>query len=158
MLSSTSTGYPASQAAPADEAMIERDANTGTESVTMSIPLEEDGVIDVEAPPMGVKIEKWDGDEVLLIVEKKKRTKPRAEPAALDPLSIQVFRNGKNVRIETTGGSNWQESRTELSFRIVLPERDDAGIDAYKKTDHVSRLTGVLWRTFYRQALRWMTH
>ncbi len=149
-------GYPAGQAALPEQAMGDRNADT--ESVTMSIPLDEDGVIDVEAPPMGVKIEKWDGDEVLLIVEKKKRTKPTAGPAPLDPVNIQVTRSGKNVRIEATGGSNWRENRTDLSFRIVLPDRDEVGMDAHKQTDDVTRLTSALWRTFHREALRWITH
>lgn len=154
------SGDPQDNPAPNREQTIEDDATgddgTDTESVTMSIPLEENGVIDVEAPPMGVKIEKWDGDEVLVIVEKKKRAKPRGEPNRIDPVNIQITREGKNVRIETTGGSNWRDSGMDLSFRIVLPESYEVGAKTYDKTDGVARLTGALWRTVHREALRWL--
>ena len=129
-----------------------------TETVTMSIPLEEGAVIDVEAPPMGLKIEKWDGDDVLLIVEKTKRTKAGTKTGTLDPVNIQVSRKGKDVRIETTGGQGWEQSGMDLSFRIVLPEQyGNDPIVRHTRTETAARLTGVLWRALHNEALAWLT-
>lgn len=131
-------------------------AGTDTETVTMSIPLEEGAVIDVEAPPMGVKIEKWDGDEVLLIVEKTKRARPGDKTTPVDPFNIQVTRRGKDVRIETTGGAGWENNGMDLSFRILLPGERDIETASADTEDVAARLTGVLWRAFHREALKWL--
>jgi hypothetical protein len=161
VFSNTLSGETGDNPTPNPTGIIDEDTadgdNAANESVTMSIPLEEDGVIRVEAPPMGVKIEKWSGDDVLVIVEKKKRAKVGGQSNPIDPVNIQITRKGKDVRIETTGGSNWRESGVDLSFRIVLPERYQAGIKTDDDTDGVSRLTNVLWRAVHREALRWVT-
>ena len=129
-----------------------------TESLTMTIPLDEGGVIDVEAPPMGVKIEKWSGDDVILIVEKTKRAKTNSKTGAVDPVNIQVSRKGKDVRIETSGGRGWEECGMDLSFRIVLPERfDDEPVMRHTRAETAARLTGVLWRALHNEALDWLT-
>ena len=47
------------------------------ETATVSIPVKEGDVIDLRTTT-DVKIETWDGDEVLLIVEKVKRSNPRS--------------------------------------------------------------------------------
>jgi ABC-type Fe3+-hydroxamate transport system substrate-binding protein len=144
----------AGAAPPQDHQIVTPD----TESLTMTIPLDEGGVIDVEAPPMGVKIEKWSGDDVLLIVEKTKRTKPNSKTGAVDPVNIQVSRKGKDVRIETSGGRGWEENGMDLSFRIVLPDRyGDEPVIRHTKTETAARLTGVLWRALHNEALDWLT-
>ena len=133
-------------------------ATPDTESLTMTIPLDEGGVIDVEAPPMGVKIEKWSGDDVLLIVEKTTRSKTNAKTGLVDPVNIQVSRKGKDVRIETTGGRGWEENGMDLSFRIVLPERyGDEPVIQHTRAETAARLTGVLWRALHNEALDWLT-
>jgi len=129
-----------------------------TESLTMTIPLDDGGVIDVEAPPMGVKIEKWSGDDVLLIVEKTKRAKAGAKTGTLNPVNIQVSRKGKDVRIETTGGQGWEQSGMDLSFRIVLPEQyGNDPVVHHTRAETAARLTGVLWRALHNEALDWLT-
>ncbi len=156
-------GDTADHAAAVDEdPPVTTNRSTGdasnTESVTMTIPLEEGGVIDIEAPPMGLKIEKWSGDDVLLIVQKTKKAKSHGKSSPVDPVNIQVSRNGKNVHIETTGGAGWKESGMDLSFRIVLPDQYDAdAVMPGEKPDTAARLTGLLWRTFHRDALEWLT-
>jgi len=127
-----------------------------TETVTMSIPLEEGAVIDVEAPPMGLTIEKWDGDDVLLIVEKTKRSRPGDKTTPVDPVNIQVTRRGKDVRIETTGGAGWENHGMDLSFRILLPDEREIEAAPADTEDVAARLTGVLWRAFHREALKWL--
>ena len=152
----TTAGEPRDDgnAPPQDPQIVTPD----TESLTMTIPLDEGGVIDVEAPPMGVKIEKWSGDDVLLIVEKTKRTKTNAKTGAVDPVSIQVSRKGKDVRIETSGGRGWEENGMDLSFRIVLPERyGDEPVVRHTRAETAARLTGVLWRALHNEALDWLT-
>jgi hypothetical protein len=152
----TSAGDPRDDGSPAqqDPQVVTPD----TESLTMTIPLDEGGVIDVEAPPMGVKIEKWSGDEVLLIVEKTKRTKANPKNCAVDPVNIQVSRKGKDVRIETSGGRGWEENGMNLSFRIVLPDRyDEEPVVRHTRTETAARLTGVLWRALHNEALDWLT-
>jgi hypothetical protein len=133
-------------------------ATPDTESLTMTIPLDEGGVIDVEAPPMGVKIEKWSGDDVLLIVEKTRRSKTNSKTGTVDPVNIQVSRKGKDVRIQTSGGRGWEENGMDLSFRIVLPDRyDDEPAIRHSRAETAARLTGVLWRALHNEALDWLT-
>lgn len=128
-----------------------------TERVTMSIPLEEGAVIDVEAPPMGLKIEKWDGDDVLLIVERTKHAKPSdAKTTSVEPVNIQVTRRGKDVRIETTGGAGWETSGMDLSFRILLPDQGQIETRCGDTQDVAARLTGAFWRAFHNEAFKWI--
>ncbi|UCH84974.1 MAG: hypothetical protein JSW50_04595 [Candidatus Latescibacterota bacterium] len=131
------------------------DDDNDIESVTMSIALEEGGVIDLDAPVSDVKIERWDGDEVLVIVEKTKRS-PSTDirgPKA-DAVNIQVTRRGKNVRIETSGGTGWDEGGMDLSFRIVLPNRFQNEPNPHKAGDTMTRLTSTLWRAVHKEALK----
>ena len=132
-------------------------AATDTKTVTMSIPLEEGAVIDVEAPPMGLKIEKWDGDDVLLIVERTKRVAPGdSKTTPFDPVNIHVTRKGKDVRIETTGGAGWEANGMDLSFRILLPSQRQIETSCGDTDDVARRLTGVLWRSFHEEAFKWL--
>jgi hypothetical protein len=131
--------------------------STEVESVTMSIDLEEGGVIDVDAPTTDVKIETWDGDEVLVIVEKTKRaTRGGLKSAPAEPINIQVTRSGKDVKIHSTGTEDWSKSGMNISFRIVLPERFKERIEPVQTGDTMARLTSTLWRVFQRGALKWI--
>jgi hypothetical protein len=133
------------------------DVGDKTESVTMSISLEEGGVIDLDAPVTDVTIERWQGDEVLVIVEKTKRPRQTVKSTKnADAVNIQVTRNGKNVRIQTTGGAGWDRSGMDLSFRIVLPERYDTEPGNSPPGDTMTRLTSTLWRVFHKEALKWL--
>ncbi len=131
--------------------------DTEVESVTMSIDLEEGGVIDVDSPTTDVKIETWDGDEVLVIVKKTKRvTRGGLKSSPAEPINIQVTRSGKDVKIQTTGTENWHESGMDISFRIVLPDRFKAAREHVQTGDTMARLTSTLWRVFHRGALNWI--
>lgn len=127
------------------------------ESVTMSIPLEEGAVIDLDAPATDVRIDTWEGDEVLVIVEKVKRSRGKTKTkTSAQPVNIQVTRHGKNFRIEATGGAGWDQNGMDLSFRILLPDRYPIDTGTYSEGDAVERLTSVLWRAFHREALKWL--
>lgn len=127
------------------------------ESITMSISLEEDGVIDLDAPATDVKIERWRGDDVLVIVEKSKRPASAGKPnPGAEPVNIQVTRHGKDVRIQTTGGSGWERSGMDLSLRIVLPDRYQLEPGGSQSGDTMTRLTSTLWRALQKEALKWL--
>ncbi|MEJ2719756.1 MAG: hypothetical protein P8181_01265 [bacterium] len=127
------------------------------ESFTMSISLEEDGVINLDAPATDVKIERWQGDEVLVIVEKSKRPSSTGKcKSGAEPVNIHVTRHGKDVRIQTTGGSDWKESGMDLSFRIVLPGRYQITTSDSHDGDTMTRLTSTFWRALQKEALKWL--
>lgn len=127
------------------------------ESVTMSISLEDDGVINLDAPATDVKIERWQGDEVLVIVEKSKHPSSAGKSkSGAEPVNIQVTRHGKDVRIQTSGGSDWEESGMDLSFRIVLPDRYQIESSNSHDGDTMTRLTSTLWRALQKEALKWL--
>jgi hypothetical protein len=125
------------------------------ESVTMAIDLEEGGTIDFEADAGEVVIDTWEGDEVLLVVKKLRRNGAAAKTRqARDPVNIQVTRVGKDVRIESIGGSDDANSDFDVVYRFVLPKRltKDRPADKYD----MARLTSVLWRKVGKEALKWI--
>ncbi len=157
--SSASAGEPQTDGTgPADIVEFDpSDDESEVESVTMSIDLEEGGVIDLDAPVTDVKIERWQGDQVLVIVEKTRRPSSQGERrTSAEPVNIQVTRHGKDVRIQTTGGSDWDQSGMDLSFRIVLPGRFQAEPSGFQRGETLTRLTSTLWRVFQKDALKWL--
>ncbi len=131
-------------------------APNDVESVTMSIPLEEGAVIDIDAPTMGVKIEKWNGGDILVIVEKTKRLTQTVSSSPADPVNIQVTRQGKDVRIQATGAAQWRERGMDVSFRIVLPDQYDLNARTHDNSDTAARLGAALWHAFHREAIEWL--
>ncbi len=127
-----------------------------TETLTMSISLEEGGVIDLKPPPRDVKIETWKGNEVLFIVEKVSRPNKRGKRTqAVKPFNIQVTRKGIDVEIETVGGEGWEQSGVDVSFRIIVPEKNYFRKGASQKSYILSKLTSVLWRMLNKEAFSW---
>lgn len=159
---SSSTPGPSSQPAMLDNHATTGDGSgsiddgSGRECLEMTIPLENDGIIDVDAPEMGVKIEQWEGDEVLVIVEKTKRPKSPARKEPGEALNIVVTREGKNVRISARGGTAWRERGVDVSFRICLPD-NYSGTRTSRDTNGLDRVTGILWKAIHRPALEWLT-
>jgi hypothetical protein len=159
--SSATAGEPLEDETTSDDAQVVEfkpdDEGNETESVTMSISLEEGGVIDLDAPVTDVKIERWQGDEVLVIVEKTKRPQKSVKSTkTADAVNIQVTRYGKNVRIQTTGGDGLDQSGMDLSFRIVLPDRYHTEPGNALPGDTMTRLTSTLWRAVHKEALKWL--
>ncbi len=134
---------------------IEDDAEV--ESVTMSIPLEEGGTIELNTPTSDVRIDTWEGEEVLVIVEKVKRSgSNNATTKPVEPINIKVTRHGKDVRIEATGGAGWQQNGIDLAFRILLPDRYRVESGSFPQGDTMDRLTSVLSRAVHREAIKWL--
>jgi len=159
--SSATAGEPQEDGNVADDIQIVEldsgDDESKTESVTMSISLEDGGVIDLDTPVTDVKIERWQGDEVLVIVEKTSRPRTSGKTkTGNESVNIQVTRRGKNVSIQTIGSPGWGESGVDLSFRIVLPDRFDPGPGSPQPGDAMTRLTSTLWRAFQKEALKWL--
>ena len=130
--------------------MSERD-----ESVTMAIDLEDGGVIDLEMTRGDVVIDTWDGDNVLVIVEKMSKpgsgagdkSKPRA-------INFKVTRLGNNVRITALDDLGRELTDVDLSFRIMVPrDRRDRKIG---RAYDLAKLTSVVFKALHREALNWI--
>jgi hypothetical protein len=147
-----------SNASEANEVMVDdvTEDDADVETLTMAIDLEEGGTVDLETLPGDVTIGRWDGDEILVIVEKIRRANQTGGRAPADPINIKVTRHGKNVRIETRGDLDWSLSGMGVSFRILLPERDSEVSSMSPKSYIMSKLTSVLWRTLPKEALKWL--
>jgi len=129
---------------------IRLDADGKDETVTMSIDLEEGGVIDVDVARGNLVVNTWDGDEVLVIVERKSKTGPE-KPRNIN---FKVSRLGNNVRIAALDDEGKRVSGVDLSYRIMVPKDRQA-----KKVDGVydlSRLTSVIFKALHREALNWL--
>jgi len=149
-----------------DDAKVEEpdtadDAAGETETITLTIPLEKGGEIDVEANH-DVVIETWDGDDVLLIVEKRliPHTMQHGKRPTT-PVKIDVIRDGKNVRIRERGASQWHMNGLDVRFRIMVPRtdvrvlRNSPAIGSTSAYD-LSKLTTVLVKALHREAIRWI--
>jgi hypothetical protein len=75
------------------------DVDDRAQSVTMKIDVDADDVLDLDMARGDVVVDTWDGDDVLVIVEKSPAEETRA--ATPTSLNIKVTRNGNNVRIAT---------------------------------------------------------
>ncbi|MFH1754669.1 MAG: hypothetical protein ABIA59_03100 [Candidatus Latescibacterota bacterium] len=102
------------------------------------------------APPPDMTIETWQGKDVLLIVEKGKKSKTAG---AAEPIDIQVTRNGKDVRIETTCAAGWEHHGMNVSFRLVIPEQSRIAHGNHKESSNLSELTTKVWKALHREAL-----
>jgi hypothetical protein len=132
------------------------DHDADVKTLTMAIDLEEGGAVDLEALPGDVTIGRWNGEEILVIVEKIRHARRTEGKAAADPINIKVSRHGKNVRIETLGDLDWSLSGMGVSFRILLPERRSEVSSTTPSTYILSKLTSALWRRVPKDALKWL--
>ncbi len=143
-------------AAVEDQRLVETE-DDAIESVTMTIELEEGGVIDVDLPGGDVTIDTWQGDEILLIVEKRvgSRVLPRKTP-----VSIEVIRRGRNIRIVAGDASPQRMADLGISFRILVPESDRGAIrrGGVKYSYSMAKLSSVLFRVLSKEALNWIAH
>ncbi|NIO29133.1 MAG: hypothetical protein GTO29_11340 [Candidatus Latescibacteria bacterium] len=125
------------------------------ETVTMSICVEKGGAIDLKLPNRDVTIEKWNGKDVLLVVEKTKYAGEKSSGSSpAEPLDIQVTRKGKDVRIEAMGGAGWDQCGMDVSFRVMLPDRLYEEPGTFHKSYSMTRLTSTLWRLLPKEAIK----
>jgi len=135
-------------AKPAEEVAF--DVDEQGETVTMAIDLEEGGVIDLDMARGDLVIDTWDGNEVLVIVEKMSTTGPY-KPSHI---KFKVSRLGNNVRIAALDGEGRRVSGVDFSYRIMVPRDRQA-----KKADSVydlSKLSSMVFKALHREALNWL--
>lgn len=133
----------------------ERDDKNGSkQSVAMKIEVREDDVLDLEVARGDVVVDTWDGDEVLVIVE---RVSMPAHPAMEKPrsLNIEVTRRGRNVHIAALDKLGNPYSDPTVSLRIMVPKRQ-VGAENISSIYDLSKLTSVVFKALHREALRWI--
>jgi hypothetical protein len=141
----TSEDQTTDEAQPAEE--IELDVDEQGETVTMAIDLEEGGVIDLD---MARVIDTWQGDDVLVIVEKMSTTGPRKARH----INFKVSRLGNNVRIAVLDDEGQRVSGVDFSYRIMVPRDRQV-----RKVDHaydLSKLSSTIFKALHREALNWL--
>lgn len=153
------TGTVAVEAVEAveDQRLVEVE-DDAVESVTMKIELEEGGVIDLDLPGGDVTINTWQGDEILLIVEKRVGSR---FARGKTPVNIEVIRRGRNIRIVAGDASPGRMADLGISFRILVPESDRGAIrrrGGVKYSYSMAKLSSVLFRVLSREALNWIAH
>jgi len=125
------------------------------DKVTMAIDLEEGATIDLEMAHGDVLIDTWDGDEVLVIVEKmSKSTLNSSGVVSPRHINFKVSRQGNNVRIAAMDNQGKRVTDVDFSFRIVVPKDRQS-----KEIEHVydlSKLTSVIFKALHREALNWL--
>lgn len=140
----------------AQEVVVEEVEDTG-DGVTMAIDLEEGGVIDLDMTRGDLVIDTWEGDEVLVIVDK--RTRSGAHVHSPKPISFKVSRIGNNVRIAALDEQGRRVTDLDFSFRIMVP-KDRYGNYGAKDTGRaydLAKLTSVVFKALHREALNWLT-
>jgi hypothetical protein len=124
-----------------------------TSSVAMRIDLEEGDVIDLKMARGDVVVDEWEGDDVLVIVEKV-ASAPVA-PVTSRSVNIKVTRRGHNVRIATVDNLGRPIDDPGLSLRIMVPQRR-AGSNEVSGVYDLSKLTSVVFKALHRGALKWI--
>ena len=132
------------------------DKGSDVEQVTISIDLEEGGEIDLEASTGEVLIDSWDGDQVLVIIEKISVPRPGLGRKPAEPINIQVTRRGKDVRIAALGNPHQPQSGFDVSYRIMMPRKFAANVRTEKHKYDFSKVTTVIFRALHKEALRWI--
>jgi hypothetical protein len=124
------------------------------ETVTMAIDLEEGGTIDLEMARGDVVIDSWDGDEVLVIVEKMSKTGSKSGSPQPHHINFKVSRQGNNVRIAALDNDGRRVNDVDFSFRIVVPK--DRHSKKVERAYDLSKLTAVIFKALHREALNWL--
>ena len=140
--------HASDEAQPAEEVTL--DVDEQGETVTMAIDFEEGGVIDLDVARGSLVIDTWDGNEVLVIVEKMSTTGPNKTRH----INFKVSRLGNNVRIAALDDEGRRISGVDFSYRIMVPRDRQA-----KKVDSVydlSKLSSTVFKALHREALNWL--
>lgn len=130
------------------------DDEADSESVTIKIPVDEGGSIDLESDPGDVQIDTWDGDDVLLVVEKT----PSANPGAglTRPVNIEVKRHAGGIRISAHPYSSGTMQGYDISYRLMVPRATRVTYASQPSAYDLSKVTSVVWKALTREALHWL--
>ncbi len=144
---------------PVEAAVEESDAgdNEQAETLTMEIPMKKGGTVDLKLHSRDVVIEKYNGENVLLIIKSSK-------PAGLNNsggngtgwMDIQGTRNGNDVRIESVKGTGSNRLPVDVSFKIMVPSQDPLYSNNLTHGQVFYKLLSVMQRTLNRETLKWL--
>ncbi|MDH3215240.1 MAG: hypothetical protein OEN01_02980 [Candidatus Krumholzibacteria bacterium] len=132
---------------------VEQEASDESETVTMTIDLEDGGVIDLEMARGDVVIDTWDGDEILLIVERSPKSNTGSGKS---PINVKVSRHGKNVRISALDQLGRQLTDVDLSYRIMMPRSTAGKGNRISQVYDLSKLTSLVFKALQREAVKWL--
>lgn len=126
------------------------DSEDRNQAVAMKIDVDDDDVLDLDMARGDVVVDTWDGNDVLVIVEK-------AKPSAGQPtsLNIQVTRRGNSVRIATLDMMGQPFSHPNLSLRIMVPKKQ-IGASNVSSIYDLSKLTSVVFHALRGEAIKWV--
>jgi hypothetical protein len=144
----TSEDQTTDEAQPAEE--IGLDVDEQGETVTMAIDLEEGGVIDLDMARGDLVIDTWEGDEVLVIVERMSTTGPNKARH----INFKVSRLGNNVRIAALDDEGHRVSGVDFSYRIMVPR--DRQVRKVDRAYDLSKLSSTIFGALHREALNWL--
>jgi hypothetical protein len=144
----TSADQTTDEAQPAEE--IGLDVDEQGETVTMAIDLEEGGVIDLDMARGDLVIDTWEGDEVLVIVERMSTTGPNKARH----INFKVSRLGNNVRIAALDDEGHRVSGVDFSYRIMVPR--DRQVRKVDRAYDLSKLSSTIFGALHREALNWL--
>jgi hypothetical protein len=130
------------------------DGNESAQSVAMKIEVNEDDVLDLEMARGDVVVDTWDGNDVLVIVERLS-TPSHAAKKKPSSLNIEVTRRGRNVHIATLDKLGNPYSDPTVSLRIMVPRRQ-VGVENVSSIYDLSKLTSVVFKALHREALKWV--
>ena len=133
--------------------VVESEKTEDTERVTLAIPVEDGAEIDLETSK-NVRIDSWEGDEVLVIVERVvKPGMQKANPNS-KPMDIQIKRSGKGVSIRAF--NEYGVDGVDVFFRVVVPKSLTASQSTIKTSYDLSKLTHVVLSALHKEAVRWV--
>jgi len=133
--------------------VIESKTDDEGDRVTLAIPVEAGAAIDLETSK-DVRIDHWEGDQVLVIVERTRtpghiRTDPLAQP-----VDIEIVRSGKGIRIRASNETALEGM--DVSWRVVLPKGLNSSPSSIKTTYDLNKLTSVVLGALQKEAIRWV--
>ena len=132
-------------------------AGKEVETLTMEIPIQKGGTVDLKLHSQDVTIEKYAGEYVLLIIESSKPADlARSGGKNADPIDIQITRNGHNVQIESVKGGGSTGPSVDISFKIMVPSQSQALLHNSTHGKVIQTLLSAMQRTLTRETLKWL--
>jgi hypothetical protein len=134
-----------------------RDDGKTVDTVTMEIPIQKGGTVDLKLHSKDVTISRYDGDNVLLIIESSKPAGPhRHGSKGSGPMDIQITRKGHDVQIESVGRNGSVQPPVDVSFTIMVPSQGQVFSENQTHGKVVSKLLSAVQRTLTRETLKWL--
>ena len=142
------------------EAVVE-ETDTGdneqAETLTMEIPLRKGGTVDLKLHSKDVVIEKYNGENVLLIIKSSRLAGLNDSGGrGTGAMDIQITRNGNDIQIESVKGTGSNRLPVDVSFKIMVPSQDQFYSKNLTHGQVFYKLLSVMQRTLNRETLKWL--